>query len=260
VVGTSDPEKQRRSNEWQLRAQLEEIVDGRQQPKQVPASHRRPAMCRHVTRTAWSPDMTSVRSSDVQSFLTSAEAAIRHASGVDEPVRVAAERIFGALRTPSGEAGKAGAARLPVCRHLPMALENARARQGAVGALADAFDVIERQLHWKIRAGAETQGESFLNGHANATIVGSEGLEIRRDVWIGVSLMASHMRYPDHRHPPEEIYIALSSGEWRQASKPWHEPGIGKLVYNPPNIVHAMRSADQPLLAVWFLWTGQTNA
>jgi hypothetical protein len=24
--------------------------------------------------------------------------------------------------------------------------------------------------------------------------------------------------------------------------------------------VHAMRSADQPLLAVWFLWTGQTNA
>ena len=88
----------------------------------------------------------------------------------------------------------------------------------------------------------------------------SEGLEIRRDVWIGVSLMAPHMRYPDHRHPPEEIYIALSSGEWHQASKPWHEPGIGKLVYNPPNIVHAMRSADQPLLAVWFLWTGQTNA
>ena len=49
-------------------------------------------------------------------------------------------------------------------------------------------------------------------------------------------------------------------GEWRQASNPWHEPGIGNLVYNPPNIVHAMRSADQPLLAVWFLWTAQTNA
>jgi quercetin dioxygenase-like cupin family protein len=67
-------------------------------------------------------------------------------------------------------------------------------------------------------------------------------------------------RYPDHRHPPEEIYIAMSRGEWRQASNPWHEPGIGNLVYNPPNIVHAMRSADQPLLAVWFLWTAPTNA
>jgi hypothetical protein len=156
--------------------------------------------------------MTSLRSPDLQSFLTLAETALRHASGVDEPVRAATERLFAALQTPSGEAGEAGAARLPVCRHLPMALGNARARQGALGAMADAFAVIEPQLHWKIRAGAETRGESFLNGHANATIVGSEGLEIRRDLWIGVSLMAPHVRYPDHRHPPEEIYIAMSSG------------------------------------------------
>lgn len=60
----------------------------------------------------------------------------------------------------------------------------------------------------------------FRDGHVNATIAGPEGLEIRRDVWIGViiSLMAPHMRYPDHRHPPEEIYVVLSDGQWRQAS------------------------------------------
>jgi quercetin dioxygenase-like cupin family protein len=68
--------------------------------------------------------------------------------------------------------------------------------------------------------------------------------------------MAPHTRYPDHRHPPEEIYVVLSEGEWCQESGPWHEPGIGGLVYNPPNIVHAMRSAERPLLALWFLWTG----
>jgi quercetin dioxygenase-like cupin family protein len=204
--------------------------------------------------------MTSLRSPDLQSFLTFAEAAIRHASSADELARKAAEQIFASLQTPSGKADMAEATRLPVCRHLQMALKNARSRQGATGALADAFAVIEPRLHWQIRAGAETQGESFLNGHANATIVGSEGLEIRRDVRIGVSLMAPHIRYPDHRHPPEEIYIAMSSGEWRQASNPWREPGIGNLVHNPPNIVHAMRSADQPLLAIWFLWTAQTDA
>jgi hypothetical protein len=141
-----------------------------------------------------------------------------------------------------------------------MALENARSQQGALGALAQAFGVIEPQLHWRIRAGAETQGESFLDGHANATIVGPEGLEIRRDVWIGVSLMAPHIRYPDHRHPPEEIYVVLSDGQWRQASDPWHEPGIGGLVYNPPNVVHAMRSTERPLLALWFLWTEQISS
>jgi Dimethlysulfonioproprionate lyase len=201
--------------------------------------------------------MTSLRSPDLQSFLSLAEAAARHASGIEDPVRMATERIFAALQTSSGEAGEAG---VPVCHHLSMALENARSRRGALGALANAFAIIETQLHWKIRAGAKTQGESFLNGHANATIVGPEGLEIRRDVWIGVSLMAPHMRYPDHRHPPEEIYVVLSDGQWRQAIDPWHEPGIGGLVYNPPNVMHAMRSTERPLLALWFLWTEQISS
>jgi hypothetical protein len=40
--------------------------------------------------------------------------------------------------------------------------------------------------------------------------------------------MAPNTRYPDHRHPPEEIYVVLSGGQWRQASGPWYEPGIGR--------------------------------
>jgi hypothetical protein len=204
--------------------------------------------------------MTSLRSADLQLFLTSAEAAIRHQSGVDGRVRAAAERISTALEAPSTQAGRPGMSRLPVCRHLATALEHVRRQQGPVGTLADAFVIIEPQLSWKVRDGAETVGERFLNGHANATIIGPEGLEIRRDVWIGVSLMAPHTRYPDHRHPPEEIYVVLSDGLWRQASDPWHEPGIGGLVYNPPNIMHAMRSTERPLLALWFLWTEQINS
>lgn len=203
--------------------------------------------------------MTSLRSPDLQTFLTAAEAAIRHGSAGDVRMSIAAERIFSALKTPSA-LGTAGTGRLPVCQHLPTALEQARHEPDPVGALADAFAAIEPQLNWKLRAGAETHGEAFLNGHANANITGAAGLEIRGDVWIGVSLMAPHTRYPDHRHPPEEIYVVLSGGEWRQASNPWHEPGIGGLVYNPPNIVHAMRSKEPPLLALWFLWTGEDDA
>jgi quercetin dioxygenase-like cupin family protein len=205
--------------------------------------------------------MTLPRSPELQSFLTTAEAAIRNGFGVDDRrLRAAAELVFTALQTPSTQAGPSGAGRLHVCRHLEMALERVSHQTGPVRALADAFAAIEPQLNWQIRAGAEAHGEPFLNGHANATIVGSEGLEIRRDVWIGVSLVAPHTRYPDHRHPPEEIYVVLSDGQWRQASDPWHEPGIGGLVYNPPNIVHAMRSTDRPLLALWFLWTEQNNS
>ena len=218
------------------------------------------AVAWYVTPKVRVPEMTAVRSPDLQLFLTMAETAIRHASSAGEPVHVAADRMFTALRTPSTQAERCRTARLPVCRHLPTALEHARRQPGTVSALTDAFAVIEPQLNWKVRAGAETLGEPFLSAHANATIAGPEGLEIRPDVWIGVSLMAPQTRYPDHRHPPEEIYCVLSEGEWRQAGGPWHQPGIGGLVYNPSNIVHAMRSAEPPLLALWFLWTERNNA
>lgn len=199
--------------------------------------------------------MAAPRPLELQSFLTSAEGAIRNRSGSDDRVRLAAERIFSSLETASTCAGEHKAARLPVCDHLPKAFEQAR----AVGSVVDAFARLEPQLTWNRRVGAEKHGQGFLNGHANATIVGPEGIEIRRDVRIGVSLMAPHTRYPDHHHPPEEFYLVLSRGEWRQASDPWHQPGIGGLVYNPPDIVHAMRSMDSPLLALWFLWTGPHN-
>ncbi len=205
-------------------------------------------------------EMTSLRSPDLQRFLSSAEAAIRHGSGGDGRVRLVAERMFAALQVPSARAGPPGTARLPVCRHLATAQEHVRHQRGPIGALADAFAVIEPRLDWKVRAGAATQCEQFLDDYANATIIGLEGLEIRRDVWIGVSLMAPHTQYPDHRHPPEEIYVVLSDGQWRQASDPWHEPGIGGLVYNPPNVVHAMRSTKRPLLALWFLWIEQNSS
>jgi len=199
--------------------------------------------------------MTSLRSPDLQLFLTLAEAVIRRGSGIDKRMSIVADRMFPALQVSSARAGRPEPARLPVCRHITTALEHAHRQPGPVSALADAFVAIEPQLNWKVRASAETQGEQFLNGHANATIIGPEGLEIRPDVLIGASLLAPHTRYPDHRHPPEEIYVVLSAGQWRQASNSWHEPGIGGLVYNPPNIVHAMRSTEEPLLALWFLWT-----
>ncbi len=204
--------------------------------------------------------MMSLRSPDLQQFLTLAQAAISDSPDAEGPVRVAAERMFTALQAPSEQTGRSGSSRLPVCHHLQAALEDVRRQPGPIGALASAFATIEPQLTWQVRAGGETQEEQFLNNHANATITGSEGLEIRSDVRVGVSFLAPHTRYPDHRHPPEEIYVVLSGGQWRQGSGPWHEPGVGGLVHNPPNVVHAMRSAERPLLALWFLWTGPNNS
>ena len=56
-------------------------------------------------------------------------------------------------------------------------------------------------------------------------ILGPAGLENRRDVWFGVSLLAPHVRYTDHSHAPEETYLVLSDGEFRQGDGDWFTPG-----------------------------------
>jgi hypothetical protein len=84
-------------------------------------------------------------------------------------------------------------------------------------------------------------------------IVGPAGLEHRTDAWLGVSLLAPHVRYPDHNHGPEETYLVASEGEFRQLDNEWFSPGRAGSFFNPPNIKHAMRSGDRPLLAFWAL-------
>lgn len=166
----------------------------------------------------------------------------------------AGERVFGRLSAHEGARRAAGTERLPVVEcAIATAIAGLAAARSPVPDLAGAFAALEPDLAWGRRRNAEAVGEPFLGGHANAMLAGPGGLEERADVMVGVSLMAPHIVYPDHDHPPEEVYIALSPGEWWNAAMDWTEPGPGGIIYNPPGILHAMRSQGQPFLALWFL-------
>ncbi|MBB5223862.1 hypothetical protein HNP73_003816 [Amaricoccus macauensis] len=163
------------------------------------------------------------------------------------------ERITAALASPGTRRERAGG-RLPVCAHLDAALGVEPGRP-SLRRLVEAFRGIEPDLEWVRRASHdETASENFADGHANAMILGPAGLENRRDIWIGVSLLAPHVRYTDHSHAPEETYLVLSPGEFRQGGGDWFEPGVGGSFHNTPHIVHAMRSGEAPLFAFWSLW------
>jgi hypothetical protein len=200
--------------------------------------------------------MMARRSPNLQHFLDLTRDAIAARTRAGDPAAQAAGKIFSALADAGrGEDGAAPPARLAANAHFGAAIDNANQGPADIAALAKAIAVIEPHLTWRTRAGASL---AFAGRHANAMFVGPNGLEARDDVWIGMSLMAPDVVYPDHRHPPEEVYIVLSQGQWRQDQGAWHEPGIGGLVYNPSDIVHSMRSADAPLLAVWCLWAGDS--
>lgn len=192
------------------------------------------------------------RDAALQSFTDAAlEAFIEVASGPE--ARASLQRIGAALATPAPKRDRPGS-RLPVCAHLNAALAVA-AQRPSLRRLVDAFRAIEPDLEWVRRASYdETASANFVDGHANTMIFGPGGLENRRDVWFGASLLAPRVRYTDHSHAPEETYLVLSDGAFRQGDGDWFTPGVGGSLYNTPFITHAMRSADTPLFAFWALW------
>lgn len=194
----------------------------------------------------------SLRDSNLQQLLDLSRQII--AGGGHAPAARAGARVFERLSASEGTRGSATAERLPVCHDtIAPALAGLARRGSPLAEMAGAFGAIEGGLSWYRRKSAMPADEPFYSSHANAMLIGPGGIEERDDVQVGVTVMAPGILYPDHDHPPEEVYIALSPGAWWNADMAWTEPGPGGLIYNPPGILHAMRSGPDPFLALWFL-------
>ncbi|HEX7107801.1 MAG TPA: dimethylsulfonioproprionate lyase family protein [Aestuariivirga sp.] len=193
------------------------------------------------------------RDAKLQAFYDLTETAILRRADTCKNAGPAAKPVFDTLRKNVGCQGSSAPERLPVCDVLESALHLASAGLAPIPELAAALNDMSPDLQWKRRNSSPPAGTNFHDGHANALVAGPGGLEEREDVWVGISLLAPHVRYPDHRHPPEEVYVSLAGGAWWNANMDWTTPGPGGLIYNEPNVLHAMRTEEQPLLAIWCL-------
>lgn len=193
----------------------------------------------------------TARNSDVGAFLEALRKAFS-ALRLDEATARCIQDIFARLDRTVGLSGPGGA-QLPACAHLPEALRRLVSAGEPFDRIASTFETLAPSLTWSQRNGGPHASANFMDGHANAMVIGPGGLEDRDDVWVGVSLLAPATRYPDHRHPPEEVYLVLSPGEFRQGEGPWFAPGFAGTVFNEAGILHAMRSGPEPLFAVWLL-------
>lgn len=118
------------------------------------------------------------------------------------------------------------------------------------------FREIEPHIRWRPRPVSNgTASANFPDNHANGMVFGPGGIVEDKTIMIGASLLAPHVRYPDHNHAPEETYLVMTEGEFRQEDNDWFSPGRGGSFYNRPGIKHAMRSGSGPLLAFWALHT-----
>lgn len=191
------------------------------------------------------------RDANLQILLDHAETAIM-AHGHERETR-AAGRVFQRLSSSVGLEAVVTAETLPAGRVLQAVYSEMAVQKSPLPELASALMAIEQRLNWYRRRGADPAIQPFYDGHANATIIGPGGIEVRDDVVVGVTVMVPNILYPDHSHPPEEVYLAFSEGEWWNAEMDWTSPGPGGIIYNPPGILHAMRSGAKPFLALWLL-------
>ena len=188
----------------------------------------------------------------LQRVVDAAERAFAEAD-LSGQARVALVKVFDRLKTVHPAAAVLSEV-LPVLSLLPQAVANLNGQAQSLQTLGQAVQALSPALGWSTRKSVgPTASAGFAQAHANAVLIGPNGLEAREDVWVGLSLMEPHTRYPDHDHGPEEVYLVLSDGAFLQGDADWLPRSPGQTVYNTPWIRHAMRATDQPFLALWCL-------
>ena len=72
----------------------------------------------------------------------------------------------------------------------------------------------------------------------------------------GLLYLDPELTYPEHRHPPSELYLTLSgTANWRYGgSTEYQIVSAGNLLYNHPLDLHGVRSNETPLLSFFLLW------
>ena len=125
----------------------------------------------------------------------------------------------------------------------------------ALNDLLDQINTCRDLLIWGHAPGYTTEnvGQVFLDSYCHALLTGPDGpLHCAAPLGAFV-LFGPNTLYRDHRHSPNEIYLALTGGgEWRLGEQDWRYLEAGQTIFIPSNTVHAIRSGSEPLLTFSF--------
>ncbi len=150
-------------------------------------------------------------------------------------------------------ARKLVASKLPCLDHLARVAELALPAEAELaGHLARNADA----MRWGQTYTAADFGQHFMDNYGWAELFGTRGHFVNDRIAAGFLVLGRDVLYPDHHHMAEEIYIPLTGEtEWRMGDGPFAVRGGGEVVHHASNVSHAMRTGQEPLLAL-YLWRG----
>ena len=180
------------------------------------------------------------------------EAMRRHvAAGLGQGGAVEAEtgRVLAALDS----ARPWSAAPVPPSSH--PSLRALTAFEGGDRILDGQFLPLAAQLPWRYGYDPRPDAPGLEDSMAWAELIGPKAPILSDAVGFGLTLIGPRTHYRPHRHPAVELYAVIAG------TAIWTADGIaapkppGSFILHPENVVHAMQTGDEPLLAV-YSWTG----
>jgi hypothetical protein len=140
---------------------------------------------------------------------------------------------------------------LPVLRWLPRIAADTH---GFGSALVTALCRSAPSLAWRQSYTNGELGAAFMQNYGWTEILGPRSCDSGGQTACGLLLLGADTFYPQHRHEAEEIYVPLrGTAEWQQGDAVWRSHAPGTLINHQSEESHAMRTAAEPLLAL-YLW------
>ncbi len=128
-------------------------------------------------------------------------------------------------------------------------------------ALVEAVAALARNLDWRQTYSSADFGERFLQNYGWSEWIGQRGMFESDAIACGVLLLGRETEYPAHSHEAEELYLPLAGHAWwRAGDSEWRLRQPGRWIHHPAWTTHAMRTAQEPLLAAYVWRAGDLTA
>jgi hypothetical protein len=142
---------------------------------------------------------------------------------------------------------------LPCLKHLDQLTASAG---GVERRLVDVLSRHRDSFRWGQTYTTADFSQDFIENYGWMELFGTRGHFDNQAVAGGFLILGPRVEYPDHHHVAEELYVPLAgSAEWRKGDGAFQPRASGEVIHHPSRANHAMRTAAEPLLAL-YLWRG----
>jgi mannose-6-phosphate isomerase-like protein (cupin superfamily) len=147
--------------------------------------------------------------------------------------------------------------RYPVTNHFTMAKTHAggAADRATDGLLLDLSQGMPR-FHWNQSYSEEDFGPAFLENYGFLELLGTRGHFVSDRLACGFLAIGPNTEYAAHRHAADEIYVVVAgTAQWRKGKSRYIALAPGSVIHHPSQVVHAMKTNAEALLA-FYIWRG----